>query len=79
MVCPLAFEIRKYKMLGTLCKFHKKKLKAVRAIRPKGTFEATHKEKNLKREQGRIKKLNDRIRKMRKAIYYDPNTFEDEL
>ena len=51
-------------------------MNAQKIVDGKYLIQKTNHEKNLLKKS--INKYDEKIKKIRKAIYYDPNTFEDD-
>lgn len=73
----LTLAIRRYKMMKNLKKLHVNAIKKLRKNKKTpGTFATAHHTMNISKEQKLVNKYNKILKRIRSAIYYDPNTFD---
>ena len=77
---PDTIRIEQYRLLLRMRKFHKLLMLNLRKVlrKTKGEYEKKRIQTSLEKEERLTMKYNKRIKRMRKAIYYDVNTFEIE-
>tara|TARA_B110000008_G_scaffold279713_1_gene328141 strand:+ start:2093 stop:2389 length:297 start_codon:yes stop_codon:yes gene_type:complete len=77
---PDTIRIEQYRLLLGMRKFHKLLMMKLRKVvrKTSGEYEKKRIQRSLDKEERLTMKYNKRIKRMRKAIYYDVNTFEIE-
>ena len=77
----LNMEIRRYRMLTRFVDTKKKDLKRLRKAQKTctGTFESAHNRKNQALAKASLEKMKSKVKKIERAIYFDPNTFDADV